>query len=211
MGNGARPVKTITELRGARGAKWRKIVFMILATLCLIGIGVNVIVNLAVSGAITWSLYPILGNAFAIALLTPLLANKNSAAIWLASISVFTLPFLFFMDAVTPGISWFIGLSLPIYAISIVAMWIFYFTAKRANNKWFAAAFIVFISCVIISPAIDLLVFNFTSQFAAVHIIYTYINIISTAVIGIVVSAILLGIGMKRKHKIRHEHNPLAN
>jgi len=206
MSNGPRPVymTEANKIGSTKSKGWRKIAFMGIVMLCLIGMGVPMVVNLAVSGAITWALYPILANAYAIAVCTPLLAKRNSAALWLASASAFTLPFLYFLDILTPGREWFMGLALPIYAINVIAVWICFFIAKRAKNKWLGSALIVFISCVIISPVVNLLVLNFIRQFAAVSAMGTWLDIAITVTVGIVVAAVLLIVGFS-KRRVCHE------
>jgi len=201
MSNGPRPVymTETNKIGSTKSVGWRKIAFMGIVILCLIGMGVPIIVNLAVSGAITWAMYPILANTYAIAILTPLLAKRNSAALWLAAVSIFTLPFLYFLDILTPGREWFMGLALPIYAINVIAVWICFFIAKRTKNKWLGSALIVFISCVIISPVVNLLVYDFISRFAVISAMGTWLDIAITVTVGIVVTAVLLIVGFNKR------------
>ena len=205
--NGVRPAATAKPTKD-RSAKWRRVAFIISGLLCLISIGVNIIVNLAVNGALTWSLYPIIANVFALALLTPLLAKKSSTTLWLAVLSVFTPIFLFLLDRITPGQSWFISLALPIYAIVAAVIWICFFISRRLKSGWYIAALIVLVSGVIVSPVANLMILDFTSQFSPVSTVFTYISIISTVISCTVISAALFGIGYKRRRRFAQEHRP---
>lgn len=203
MDNGPRPVAVTTSKEG-KGVKWRRIVFMIIALLCLIGMGVNAIVNLAVSGTLSWSLHPILTNAFALVLITPLLSKRSSFVLWLASFTVFTPIYLFFLDTITPEPSWFIGLAMPIYATSIVSIWVCFFISKRLKSGWYIAALIVFVSGVIVSTVTNLMILDFSNQLFPISIISSYISIISTAVTCTIVSIVLFCVGYKRKQRFVH-------
>jgi len=198
----------MTVTATSRSTKWRRFAYVIIAVLCIIGMGASMITNLAVSGQLSWAWYPILANAYAMALLTPLLAKKNRPAYWLAALIVFTLPFLYFLDIITPGHDWFTALALPIFAMNIAAICICFFISKLLRNRWYIAAVFVFVLGAIVSPITNLLVDSFISQFAPVFAIFTYINIISTIVLCVVISITLIGVG--RRKKTMHEHDTSA-
>lgn len=110
------------------------------ALLCL-GAGVCAICDWAVSGAWTWSLYPISAIVFTWLILIPLVCRGwKGIRASLAALSVSIVPFLFVLSRIMGG-----GLLLPlgarIAAVCIAFLWCAYLLfAKYAQRKWLAGA-----------------------------------------------------------------------
>jgi len=143
----------------------RKQCFVILSLVFSLAISVCVIVDIAVTNELTWSLYPLLSIAYVWLICTSLLAKKNSLIIWLFLISATLLPYLFLLEKLTPIDDWFNELALPIAIIGIASLWICSFVVKYLKrNKWFMIAAIVFILCVVVAILVNIVVFDYMGE-----------------------------------------------
>ena len=105
-------------------SKDRKLLFYIFSILCFIAIGVCVIVNYSIARTITWALYPIISVTYGWLIGIPVIFRKYILSI--CSATVLSIPFLYLLDIITPGKSWFVPLGIPSTVIGIIALWLSY-------------------------------------------------------------------------------------
>ncbi|MCL1830718.1 MAG: helix-turn-helix domain-containing protein [Oscillospiraceae bacterium] len=112
------------ELIEQLNLKSRKVLFMLFSLLCFIAIGVSFIVNLAVEGTISWAMYPLYSVAVGWLIFIPVFFSRYILSLILLTIS--TIPFLYLLDGITPGKSWFFTLAIPSAIVGAVLIWITY-------------------------------------------------------------------------------------
>lgn len=123
----------------------RKMCAVIYTVLSLIGIITCTICNFAVSGGLTWALYPISSILYGWALIFPLLyCNKKGVLISLLLLTVLTVPFLYVLERIvgTDGLIMPIGIRSS--AVGLLYLWFIYlvFSIKKLR-KYVAAAIVV--------------------------------------------------------------------
>ncbi len=120
----------------------RNIMQFIITAAFALAVLVCVICDLAVSGGLTWSLYPILSIGYAWLIIMPLfLFQKNKILMALLSVSIFTVPFLFFLEQLGRSTYWLFPLGLPITMLSLAYFWLIYFLfRKMRNQRWLASS-----------------------------------------------------------------------
>jgi transcriptional regulator with XRE-family HTH domain len=161
---------------------------------CLLGIFICMICDMAISGAFTWSLYPITAISFAWLIIIPLFQfKKNNVCMSLISLSVFIIPFLFILNKIIGGIKFMLPMGIPISLIAIAYMWGIYilFSIKK-SVKWNMAAISILLG-IPVSLIINYIVAKFTKQ----PIINVW-NILSWG-IQVLVSIVLFLIGKKQE------------
>lgn len=188
--NIAEKVKTT----GSRNA--RIVVKFIITVAFAIGILVPVICNLAISGGLTWSWYPIMSIIFAwLIIMPPLHFGKKPIKISLISLSITIFLYLFGLDLITEGTSWFWTLGFPIAAVSIAYLWgMYYLFTLSKINKWYLFA-IAAISSISIEATVALALSQFGIKEA--FSIDTIISILSVCLLSI----LLVTIGFFSKKK----------
>ena len=134
----------------------RKISFMLFTLACFIGAGVCLIVDMAINRHVVWSSYPLLSIALGWLVLSPLLIKKHGLVVSMGAASLLTVPFLYLLNKITPGGDWFQPVGLPSAVIGVAALWAFYCLFRFAKfNLWYKFAVAVFLSAVVVSPAIN--------------------------------------------------------
>ncbi|GFZ29612.1 hypothetical protein CSC2_01380 [Clostridium zeae] len=161
---------------------------------CLLGIFVCMICDMAISGAFTWSLYPISAISFSWLIIIPLFQlKKNNVCMSLVSLSVFIIPFLFILNKIIGGTKFMLPLGIPVSLIAIAYMWTIYILASIKNSaKWNMAAISILLG-IPVSLIINYIVAKFTNQ----PIINVW-NILSWG-IQVVLSIVLFFIGKKQE------------
>lgn len=120
MSDESRDDKNGRALSGKGRLRGRKLAFAIIGLILGLGAFVPLVVNLAVAGGVTWSLYAIGGCTMAWLILAPLfLARRLRVALsWLAA--VVTVPaYLALVQAMSPASAWLVPLGLPSAAIGL--------------------------------------------------------------------------------------------
>lgn len=174
----------------------RKSISIIFSVFCIISMIICVIVNLAIAKEITWSLGYLISIPFVWALCMPLLTKSKHFPMWLASASIFAIPYLYFLESISSFNNWFTDTALPIAIIGIITIWVCFFALKIFSNKWFIVAFVLFILGAIVSPIVNLLACYFSNQEINISM-KDILSVISCVVISIV----LCIIGFKTKNK----------
>ena len=138
----------------------KKQVFLLFTFLCIIAAGVCCIVDVAISGAITWAIYPLLSILFAWLALSTLFFSSRPVLFALAGTSLFVLPFLYLLDLALPFSSWFWPLALPIAIASLVVIWISYLLFRFSKmNRLYKLSILVMLVGMALSPLINYIVF----------------------------------------------------
>jgi len=129
----------------------------------LTGIIVCLIVNLAISGKLTWSLIPVSSIVFAWVISFPgIIMGKKGIAVNLISLSVFTIPYLYLLSSLV-SVKTVFSIGTVIAIVSIAFLWLIFAIFHRIGKtkKLFAlgvtfllAALFLFIMNIILSKMI---------------------------------------------------------
>lgn len=175
---------------------------IVITATCLLSIFICMICDMAISGAFTWSLYPITSILFAWIVIIPLFQfEKIKVCISLISLSIFIIPFLFTLNKIIGGTKFILQLGIPISLIAIAYMWCIYilFSIKKAV-KWNMVAISILLG-IPVFLLINYIIAKFTNQ-PIIDIWY----ILSCGIL-VTVSSVLFFIGKKRKLKTScHQH-----
>ena len=82
--------------------KNKKLLFMLFTLACFISMGICIIVDMATSNDMTWSKIVLISLLFGWFVISPVFFPKHQLILSLTVISVLTLPFLYFLEKVTP-------------------------------------------------------------------------------------------------------------
>ena len=178
---------------------YRKFSFMLYSLGCFAAIGVCVIVNLAVSGALTWAVYPILSVPLGWAVGAPLwLRNTNRGVLLsLAAATVLAPPYLYLLAGQTGG-GWFWPLGLPCAAVGIVAAWLVFALFRFVKiSVLYKAALCVLLLGAVASPIVNRLADNYAGLPA--DGLNTFINVFAS----VLAAAVLAIVGFMQGAKAR--------
>lgn len=143
----------------SKNTTFRRMVGAIFSIVMLLGIVVCMICNFAVTGALTWSLYPISSIIFVWAVTSPLIVHQQKGMlISLCSVTVLLCPFIWVLSRLT-GVGMVFVAGWRISAAVILYLWIVYVTMKILR-KWFAAGIAIFggiILCIVINLIVSAL------------------------------------------------------
>ena len=140
---------------------FRRLVGTIFSIVMLLGIVVCMICNFAVTGALTWSLYPISSIIFVWAVTFPLIVHQQKGMlISLCSFTVLLCPFIWVLSRLT-GVEMVFDTGWRISAAVILYLWIVYVIMKKWRmRKWFAAGIKIFggiMLCIVINLVVSAL------------------------------------------------------
>ena len=166
--------------------KNKKLWLMIFALGCFIAIGVCIIVDFAINGEITWGIYPLLSILFGFFIIAPLFAKKNGMVLSLSSVTIFIVPFLYFIEKVTLTREWFYSLGLPIAITGIITLWVLYLSLRRSKiNTWYKVSIVIFVCGVIATPITNYFV-SISNIAGGNSLLNTFINIYSCVILSAV-------------------------
>ncbi|MDR0325488.1 MAG: helix-turn-helix domain-containing protein [Oscillospiraceae bacterium] len=130
---------------GSKTAKWKaalnqSIIAAAFSVLLLVGIFVVSVVNVAVSGAFTWSPIPIIASVYLWLVSFPAIKwGVKGIVASLTAASVFILPFLYAMDYTIDRLlgsdSMVFSIGIRIAPLSVVFIWIAYFLFKKLKTR----------------------------------------------------------------------------
>lgn len=125
------------------------IIAILFSMALLIGIMVCLICNIAISGALTWSMIPVSSMIYAWVIAFPaILLGKRGIVACLASLSVFTVPYLFVLSRLT-GVNGVFSIGTAAAFISVLFLWIAAAICKRiGKSSRLTAAGIIFLSAI---------------------------------------------------------------
>ena len=136
--------------------KNRKLYFMMLSLACFIAMGVCVIVNTAVSGTITWAMYPLTAIPFGWALSSLLLIRRWGILLSLTALTVCVFPFLYVTDKISPASGWFWPMGGPVTIAGLAALWVIFLLFRFTRMRiWYKGALAVFLMTAVVSPVIN--------------------------------------------------------
>lgn len=121
----------------------RNVLTLIFSILMLLGIVVCSVCDVAISGMLTWSRYPISSIIFAWLIFAPLIKYGNKGAlISLAAYSILIIPFLFVISKILGGSDLIMSIGIRISLLSMIYLWCVYLIFKRLKaRKMIAVAF----------------------------------------------------------------------
>lgn len=173
--------------------KIKKIMFMVFSLICFISIGVCIIVNMTITGYITWAKFPLIAIPFGWIVISSLFAKKHQVIFVLIALTVLTFPFLYLLEKETLVDGWFLSLGIPLSIVGITWLWLVYLLFRFAKvSPWYKSAIAVFLLGVIASPIISHYIDTFSG--AKLLQLNTFINIF----FGIIIAAALAIIGHVR-------------
>ena len=132
---------------------------------CIIAILTCLIVNFAIDRQITWAAYPLLVVPFGWLVLSPLVIKRFGAALSVFSATIFTLPFLYVLDKITPVENWFVPLGIPSAVVGAFTAWLLFILFRFVKiNNWYKSAVTVFVAGVLVNPVINFFVDRFVAD-----------------------------------------------
>lgn len=115
---------------------WQRICGLAFSFALFIGLAVCIICDLAGSGSLTWSCYPISSIIFAWLVFFPLVRFwKKGIAAALVSLTVFIIPFLFTLDKIIAGSGLLMPIGVRVSVISLAYLWFVYIMHRVLKNK----------------------------------------------------------------------------
>lgn len=114
----------------------QNIVTLSFSLVLLLSIIICAICDIAISGAFTWSLYPISSIIFAWFLFIPVIQYKEKGI--RGSLIIFSLliiPFLYILHTIIGGDTFIMRIGIPISFLSILYLWCIYFIFKKLKTK----------------------------------------------------------------------------
>lgn len=179
----------------SRAAHWLMLGYSALA---VIGIFVCVLCDLAVTGGVSWSIFPVSSVIFLwLVLLPSLCCRKHRMVKGLLALSVLILPYLYLLEQSVSLRGWFAPLAAPVTLISLAYLWVVCLPFRYTRiNRWFLAAFAVFLI-----PFVDLAV-DYTVSIALNEPLFP-IGTVLSFFSGVVVAAVLLFFGIRSKRRKR--------
>lgn len=170
---------------------YRKLSFMLYTLGCFAAIGACVIVNLAVSGGLTWAIYVIYSVPFGWAAGAPLWLKNwwgRAVPLSLAAVSVLALPYLYLLAGQTGG-GWFMPLGLPCGIIGVVTLWAVYCLFRFAKiGLFYKLALTVLFAGAAVGPAVNWFAHRFAGRPAGA--LDTFINIFASILTAAVLAII---------------------
>lgn len=163
----------------------------------LIAAAACAIVNLAVSGALTWALYPLLSIALAWIVLTLLLmGGERRVAYALGALCILVFPYLTLLDRIGGAHGWARAIGHPVAAVGVLYLAGVYAMLRFSRwNGWTRAGAIV-AGAGVVSVACELLASRYTG--VPLH----WVELIDT-LSCLAAAAVLIGIGWARRPKGR--------
>lgn len=124
--------------------KLKRLISDIFSLYCLIAIVVCIICDLALSGSLTWSLYPLYSILFAWLVAAPAMYGKHRPVRGsLIALSVFILPFLLALHALVDTNGLLLSLGIGVTLLALCFLWLIYwlyFLIKSSVWHYAAAA-----------------------------------------------------------------------
>lgn len=182
----------------------QNIIAAVFSILLLVGIFVVLVVDMAISRALTWSLIPITASVFAWLVFFPALkfGTKGIIATFI-SFSVFIVPFLFILDYVIDRLLKsdiiLFDIGVRIAPLAIVFFWIVYILLKKLKTRILLAVSIIVL---LISPA------NFLTNAMIASVLnepYTGIEVIINTFSPALIAVILFIIDSVRRNSKHQE------
>lgn len=162
--------------------KNKNLCLMIFTLLCFIALGVCGLVDYALNSTLTWSYIPMLSILFGYIVLLPLAANKHKIALFLFTVTITILPYLYFLEKVVPIKGWFNSIAIPVTIIGLVGVWATYLICQQLKiNNWYKAAILIFMWAGIISPMIN----HVTDKLPYISF-QNFTNVFSSSVVAII-------------------------
>ena len=171
------------------------IIFIVFSAVLLIGIFVCCICDAAVTGGLTWSLIPVSSIIFAWVTFFPVtVAGKQGIAGSLAFLSISVFPYLYVLGNIIK-VKEIFSVGAAISVISVVYLWLVFFTFKGLKTRKLAAGGITFLLSVPL-----MLLINITLSKMILEPVIDVWDILS-AFILLILAAIFFVCDYARKHK----------
>lgn len=155
-----------SNVYNARTAKWPFFLILSFYLLGLAGILTTSIVDFALNRSFTWSAIPIWSIVYTWLCVTPVLfVKKRRLDTLLLGISVFSLPYLFFLQQSLAG-KWFFSIAAPMFFVGTALMWTLRWLFGTKLNPWNKTSICLLI-CVAADAIIDFLLRDYGSGLGA--------------------------------------------
>lgn len=120
----------------SRAASVRNICSMVFSLLLLTGAAVCIICDLAISGRLTWSLFPISSILFAWLVLFPVV-KWGGRGVWgtLTALTLLIVPFLWVLDRLTPTDGMVLTIGVRMSVIGLLFVWAVFALFKRLKRR----------------------------------------------------------------------------
>lgn len=143
----------------------RKISFIVITITALLGVTVCTICNVAVNGAFTWSMYPIIAIAFGWAIITPAVVfHRRGILVSMIVVTIILIPFLTAIGTLSGYHQAMNSIGIKIAVVSLIYMWIVYLIDRRLGHKKRTAAGICVLLAIPVTIAINRIVDTYVQQ-----------------------------------------------
>lgn len=150
---------TVTKME-----KFQHIFSIIFTGLLLLGAIICVICDIAMSGTLTWSFYPISSIIFSWFIIYPLIKLGTKGIRYsLLFFSVLIIPFLYVIHLLVGESPLMMPIGIGVSILSILYMWIIYFTFKKLKNRKTLAGSISLLLLIPTYSLVNLVVSNYTT------------------------------------------------
>jgi len=125
-----------------RMKSWLNLFAILFSAVLLLGIIVCIICDLAITGRLSWSLFPTSAIIYAWFVLFPMIKWDRKGIAWsLTAVSLFTIPFLYVLSILVEGVGLFMYVGGSVAPIVILYLWsVFALFRKLKGRKWLAGA-----------------------------------------------------------------------
>lgn len=195
--NNEKMSELISALRKKRGAAIRKIAGIGITGAALIGIVVCAICNIAINGALTWSLYPIISVAFAWAIVMPMITFQQRGILAsLILLSVLLIPFLISIGILSGYQKEMNAIGVKTAIVGMIYIWAIYILQRIMKRKRLIASAISVLMALPVNWLINWVVDSYTKM--------NGFNIwdIITSIILVFIALILVIISFASRRKI---------
>lgn len=144
---------------------WIKVLRMIISISLLLGIFVTVICDVAITGGLSWSLYPVVSILFVWIVILPILYFKKYRIFFSLIVgTVLIIPYLMILDRIIGVAKYMLPIGIPIATITMIYIWAIYllFSIKRMG-MWYSLAITVLL-CIPLSYCVNYVIYNVLNE-----------------------------------------------
>lgn len=147
-----------------KGFSFRRLLFGIFSALTFLGVLTCVIVDVGMTGTLTWSLYPIGGIVLGWLLCVPLfLFKKRPVAGFLGFLTLLIFPYLWSLDRLLGGLKHFLPIAMGTAAVGLAGAWAVYFIFRFVRSRTVAVP-LALVALIPLNLCVNLVLGSFTGE-----------------------------------------------
>ena len=186
---------TVTK---SRSKDIRLILIVTISALSFLGITICMICDFAITGRLTWSLFPVSSLVYAWLIITSsIIYSRKGVLVALILISLLTIPFLFVLEKIIGINGLIMPLATPVFIITMLYLWMVYLMIGRTKYPKYITVALSFLAGIPLSFGINYIVSMRTGD--AIIDIWD----IPAYVVLFILSGLIYGYGYIRNRSIR--------